>query len=682
MEQENKTLKEVRVKDLPPLGQLDNSHVLLAEDSASSYKVPASVLMEYVKDHPDIADKFILKTQKGTAGGVAPLDTASKLSPAFLSFGESQNTVFEGSRGKSLETFMESHAGNTGNPHGVTKGQLGLGHVENKSSADIREELTYGNVTNALGFTPEIDGTYEQATAYTDSKIAELINGAPETLDTLKELADALTDNESAVEAITESIGKKANQAELDSHTDNSVIHVTQTDKNNLNTALQHAQGSHARTDATKTEPSDTNGSLLINDTEIPVYQHPLSGIAAGTYRQVTVDSKGHVTAGDNTTLPITQGGTGASSPEQALVNLGVTATADELNRLDGITATAAELNCLKGVTASVQTQLDNKAPASHGTHVPASNTDNQGKFLKSNGAQPVYGSLTAAEISAALGYVPGTGSNIITAVKGDAETQYQTGEYNITPAKIGLGSVDNTHDSEKSVLSALRLTNPRKIGAALFDGTGNITLKEIGGADREAFDAHTKASTAHVSETERTKWNNKMDSDSDTQDNTVTFTTNDTPEPSDWSSMELLTTGEPHSSIFGKISTAFRNLRYLYKMLGTTDISSVGNGTVTGAISAINMEISNLLKVSMARTSAVIPVGSFDVTISAIPPDGYTCLGVVGWTAYSHSATINITGCTYNSDDNTVTIIGYNSGGETTISPRCYLLHAMTTVL
>lgn len=41
----------------------------------------------------------------------------------------------------------------------------------------------------------------------------------------------------------------------------------------------------------------------------------------------------------------------------------GVTATAAELNTLDGITATVTELNYVDGVTSNVQTQLDAKAP-------------------------------------------------------------------------------------------------------------------------------------------------------------------------------------------------------------------------------------------------------------------------------------------------------------------------------
>lgn len=40
----------------------------------------------------------------------------------------------------------------------------------------------------------------------------------------------------------------------------------------------------------------------------------------------------------------------------------GVTATAAELNLLDGVTATTAEINYLDGVTSNIQTQLDNAA--------------------------------------------------------------------------------------------------------------------------------------------------------------------------------------------------------------------------------------------------------------------------------------------------------------------------------
>ena len=41
------------------------------------------------------------------------------------------------------------------NPHGTTAADVGLGKVENKTSEEIRAELTSKNVTDALGFTPQ-----------------------------------------------------------------------------------------------------------------------------------------------------------------------------------------------------------------------------------------------------------------------------------------------------------------------------------------------------------------------------------------------------------------------------------------------------------------------------------------------------------------------------------------------
>jgi len=49
---------------------------------------------------------------------------------------------------------LNEHVNDSTNPHGVTKAQVGLGNVEDKSSATIRSEITSANVTSALGYTP------------------------------------------------------------------------------------------------------------------------------------------------------------------------------------------------------------------------------------------------------------------------------------------------------------------------------------------------------------------------------------------------------------------------------------------------------------------------------------------------------------------------------------------------
>lgn len=57
-------------------------------------------------------------------------------------------------KANAIEKKIDDHAANVANPHGVTKEQLGLANVENKSSTQIRSEITKENVTAALGYTP------------------------------------------------------------------------------------------------------------------------------------------------------------------------------------------------------------------------------------------------------------------------------------------------------------------------------------------------------------------------------------------------------------------------------------------------------------------------------------------------------------------------------------------------
>ena len=129
---------------------------------------------------------------------------------------------------------------------------------------DTEKETWNNSLNNAKDYA---DATYQQATGYTDNKIAELIGGAPETLDTLKEVADAIEENKTVVEALDAAIGKKANQAELDTHIGNSVIHVTSTDKSNWNAAKTHAASAHAPADAEVNQNAFSN--VVVGSTTI-----------------------------------------------------------------------------------------------------------------------------------------------------------------------------------------------------------------------------------------------------------------------------------------------------------------------------------------------------------------------------------------------------------------------------
>ncbi len=89
-----------------------------------------------------------------------------------------------------VKSLFNTHTTNKNNPHGVTKSQIGLANVENKSSATIRGEMTSDNVIDALGYTPldaakkgaasgvaELDATGKVPSAQLPSYVDDTIEG-------------------------------------------------------------------------------------------------------------------------------------------------------------------------------------------------------------------------------------------------------------------------------------------------------------------------------------------------------------------------------------------------------------------------------------------------------------------------------------------------------------------------
>lgn len=143
-----------------------------------------------------------------------------------ISSGEKLSIAF-GKIQKAISSLL-GHINNFDNPHKTTKSQIQLGNVDNTSDVDKPVSTAQQKA---------IDGAYANSNKYTDQKIADLINGAPETMDTLNEVADAIEKNKSVVEALDKSIGTKANQNELDTHTGNDTIHITSDERTKWNDA-------------------------------------------------------------------------------------------------------------------------------------------------------------------------------------------------------------------------------------------------------------------------------------------------------------------------------------------------------------------------------------------------------------------------------------------------------------
>ena len=147
-------------------------------------------------------------------------------------------------------------------------------------------------------------------------------------------------------------------------------------------------------------DSNNTNGTQEAVYTDAGLYYNPFTnqfsanGVNTGVLSINSVDVT--ATAAE---LNILDGVT-ATAAELNILD-GVTATAAELNLLDGVTATTAELNYVDGVTSNVQTQLNAKVATganvntlvgatSAGTVPTDGNGDDNYLFLvinKSNGA-------------------------------------------------------------------------------------------------------------------------------------------------------------------------------------------------------------------------------------------------------------------------------------------------------
>lgn len=106
-----------------------------------------------------------------------------------------------------------------------------------------------------------------------------------------------------------------------------------------------------------------------------------------------------------------------------------------------------------------------------------------------------------------------------------------------------------------------------------------------------------------------------------DASNTTVTFT-----EPT---ALAEPTTGEKLSGIIGKVSFAIKNVKTLISLIGNTDISSIGNGTVTGAISDVTGKLSNFENDSDLSLANCTSWGNTDNTITKIGNRVFITFGV-----------------------------------------------------
>ena len=143
------------------------------------------------------------------------------------------------------------------------------------------------------------------------------------------------------------------------------------------------------------------------------------------------------------------------------------------------------------------------------------------------------------------------------------------------------VGNVDDLDTKEKNdLVSAVNETLRRLI---VTDTSGVLGKKE---AEIEAQDLLDRIADMVM--------NKLLLKTGDSENNTVTFSSSDIDGSEDgdtadhWTDLPKMESGERHRSLFEKLSKMFKNVRYLYKILGSTDLSEMEDGTVTGVLASI----------------------------------------------------------------------------------------------
>jgi hypothetical protein len=222
-------------------------------------------------------------------------------------------------------------------------------------------------------------------------------------------------------------------------------------------------------------------GHLTPDSGDLTISGTTLALASAPTFSDFTNAQHDHSDADDGGTLTLT-----------ALPS--ITADAAELNILDGATLTVTELNYVDGVTSAIQTQLDGKAATVH-THALADVTDVTASAAEVNILDGA--TLTVTE----LNYVDGVTSAIQTQIDGKQplDTDLTTLATAFASASASGPASLALHEDTDNGTNKVTLIAPATIAsdktATLQDVTGTIYV--TGGTDVAIADGGTGQSTA-----------------------------------------------------------------------------------------------------------------------------------------------------------------------------------------
>lgn len=174
--------------------------------------------------------------------------------------------------------------------------------------------------------------------------------------------------------------------------------------------------------------------------------QTQLDGKAASSHNHSASNiTSGTLSSDRLPTVPISKGGTGATTAAAALTNLGITATATELNYVDG-------------VTSNIQTQLNGKSSTSH-THNYAGSSSAGGAATSANKLATARTISLSGDVSGSTSFDGSGNVSITTVVADDSHNHVISNVDGLQTALDGKSATSHNHNSAY-IAKSLQFTN------------------------------------------------------------------------------------------------------------------------------------------------------------------------------------------------------------------------------
>lgn len=234
-------------------------------------------------------------------------------------------------------TFIAKHGLKSNiNKLKLSEGEIAIAYSEDKTKAEIYSGSKDGTPILLIQEI-NVSELLANANEYTNTKISELVDGAPEAMDTLKELADAIAQNSDIMSALQSAIGNKANEAELSGHI---------SDTNNPHTVTKEQLGlENVDNTSDIDKPISTAMQEALND-KAPT-NHASS---ATTYGMGNATNYGHLKLSDST-ASVSSTGSGIAATPKAVKTISDTLSTEISDR-------QAADNELKAKISEINTEL------------------------------------------------------------------------------------------------------------------------------------------------------------------------------------------------------------------------------------------------------------------------------------------------------------------------------------